>query len=34
MVEGSTAQPFVTFVNGNKFPQIGLGTFLSTEGDI
>jgi diketogulonate reductase-like aldo/keto reductase len=23
----------VTFNNGNKFPQIGLGTFLSTEGD-
>lgn len=28
-----TSQPFVTFLNGNKCPQIGLGTFLSTEGD-
>ena len=23
----------MTFLNGNKFPQIGLGTFLSSEGD-
>ena len=25
--------PYVTLLNGNKFPQIGLGTFMSTEGD-
>ena len=33
MVETGAAQPFVTLNNGNKFPQIGLGTFLSSEGD-
>jgi diketogulonate reductase-like aldo/keto reductase len=32
MVDASE-QPYVTFNNGNKFPSIGLGTFLSTEGD-
>ena len=26
--------PFITFLNGNKFPQIGLGTFLSSEADV
>jgi len=29
----STGSPYVTFNNGVKFPAIGLGTFLSTEGD-
>lgn len=28
-----TTQPYVTFNNGSKFPQIGLGTFNSNEGD-
>lgn len=32
-MQGSATVPYVTFVNGNKFPAIGLGTFLSTEGD-
>ena len=32
-MQGSATAPYVTFVNGNKFPAIGLGTFLSTEGD-
>lgn len=31
MVE--SGQPYLTLNNGNKFPAIGLGTFLSTEGD-
>ena len=25
--------PYITFKNGNSFPQIGLGTFLASEGD-
>ena len=25
--------PYVTLNNGNKFPQIGLGTFAADEGD-
>ncbi len=29
----STGSPYVTFNNGHKFPAIGLGTFLSSEGD-
>ncbi|TNV77264.1 hypothetical protein FGO68_gene15619 [Halteria grandinella] len=29
----ATSQPYLTFSNGTKFPAIGLGTFLSTEGD-
>jgi diketogulonate reductase-like aldo/keto reductase len=29
----SSAQPYVKFINGNKFPQIGLGTFAADEGD-
>ena len=34
MVDTATSeQPYVIFNNGNKFPQIGLGTFLSSEGD-
>lgn len=28
-----STQPYLTFHNGNKFPAIGLGTFLSSEGD-
>jgi diketogulonate reductase-like aldo/keto reductase len=36
MVEKNIAsdQPYVTLLNGNKIPQIGLGSFLSTEGDV
>ena len=34
MVEAAAeGQPYVTLNNGNKFPQLGLGTFMSTEGD-
>jgi alcohol dehydrogenase (NADP+) len=29
----ASSAPYVTLNNGTKFPQIGLGTFLSTEGD-
>ena len=30
---GQQSQPYVKFHNGTSFPAIGLGTFLSTEGD-
>jgi len=32
-MQGPSEAPYVTLLNGNKFPQIGLGTFLSSEGD-
>lgn len=31
---GQQSAPYVKFNNGNEFPVIGLGTFLSTEGDL
>ncbi len=31
MVEQKKDQPYVTFNNGVRFPQIGLGTFLGGE---
>ena len=27
-------QPYITLLNGTKIPQIGLGTFLSSEGEV
>ncbi len=34
MESSGPSGPYVTFLNGSKFPQIGLGTFLSSEGEV
>ena len=34
MVDVASTQPYITLSNGFKIPQIGLGAFLNTEGNV